>query len=239
MSTIPLDLFVRPDLDAEHARYQVLGALQRVRRAFARTIIYPHLAELVRLHSTLRAVVERSEGLRNARPGAIKGIDLESKSVVYEQPDLSRDQMAHVEDRIRWALPHIEAAIEEGRTIFEFVEEHLHLEEVGVVPSYVQEGYLIVPDAEAKALHILQYQMTLFTNAEERFRSLKTIHVKTVPQPLIRRSPQSVKLELVEERRELPNPATYAFDTDLEFPYAATVLPVAKRKLMRYLYGQA
>lgn len=239
MSTLPLDLFVRPDLDAEHARYQILGALQRVRRAFARTIIYPHLAELIKLHSTLRTVVERSEGLRNARPGTIKRIDLENQNVVYERPDLSQDQMAQVEDRIRWALPHIQAAIEEGRTIYEFVEEHLYLEEVGIVPSYVQEGYLIVPDVEAKALHILQYQLTLFTNTEERFRSLKTTHVKTVPQPFIHRSPQSVKLELVEERRELPNPATYAFDTDLEFPYAATVLPVAKRKLMRYLYGQA
>ena len=239
MSAIPLDLFVRPDLDAEHARYQVLGALQRVHQAFAKTVIYPHLAELIKLHSMLKTLVERSEGLRSARPSAIKRIDLENKEVIYERPDLSQDQMAQVEDRIRWALPRIEAAIEEGRTIFEFVEEHLRLEEVGVVPSYIQEGYLIVPDAEARALHILQYQMTLFTNAEERFRSLKTTRVKTVTQALVRRSPQSVKLELVEERRELPNPATYAFDTDLDLPYAATVLPVAKRKLMRYLYGQA
>lgn len=238
MSTLSLDLFVRPDQDAEHARYRILGALQRVRQAFSRTIIYPYLAELIKLHGTLQTVIQRSEDLRNALPGTIKQVDLESKQVIYERPDLSQDQMAQVEERIRWALPHIQAAIEEGRTIFEFVEDHLYLEEVGVVPSYVQEGYLIVPDVEAKALHILQYQLTLFTNAEERFRSLKTTHVKTVPQPLIHRSPQSVKLELVEERRELPNPATYAFGTDLEFPYAATVLPVAKRKLMRYLYRQ-
>jgi hypothetical protein len=50
-------------------------------------------------------------------------------------------------------------------------------------------------------------------------------------------SPQALKLSLMEERRELPNPATYFFDSDLDFPYEATMLPVAKRKLMRYLYA--
>ena len=239
MSGLNLDLFIRLNQDAEQARYQVLGALQRVRAAFARTVIYPHLAELIKLHRAMQTVLQRSEDLRGALPGTLKRIDLENKELAYERQDLSQDQMAQVEERIRWALPHIEAAIEEGRTIFEFVEEHLHLEEVGIVPSYIQEGYLFVPDDEAQVVHVLQYQLTLLAGAEERFRSLKTVPVKTFAQSLLRRSPQSIKLELVGERRELPNPATYAFDAELPFPYSATILPVAKRKLMRHLHGQA
>jgi hypothetical protein len=44
-----------------------------------------------------------------------------------------------------------------------------------------------------------------------------------------------VKLELVEERRDLPNPATYFTSTEAAYPYEATLLPVVKRRLLRQL----
>jgi hypothetical protein len=34
---------------------------------------------------------------------------------------------------------------------------------------------------------------------------------------------------------DLPNPATYRCEVDIDFPYQDTVLPVAKRKLMAHL----
>jgi exonuclease V gamma subunit len=59
-----------------------------------------------------------------------------------------------------------------------------------------------------------------------------------MPQGRVDPSPQAIKLDLVEERRDLPNPATYFFETQLDFPFEETMLPVAKRKLMRYLSRQ-
>ena len=44
-------------------------------------------------------------------------------------------------------------------------------------------------------------------------------------------------LELIEANRDLPNPATYLFETDLDFPFNETILPVAKRKFLRGLYS--
>jgi hypothetical protein len=42
---------------------------------------------------------------------------------------------------------------------------------------------------------------------------------------------------LIAEHRELPNPATYLCQTELDFPFQETILPVAKRKLLRRLYS--
>lgn len=235
MSGWNLDLFTHAVYDVERAQYQILSNIQEARRAFSQNRIYPFLGELVRCYGMLQTIVQQSEHLRDALPGRIKRIDLERQEVVYEKPDLSTDQVKVVEELIHWALPHIQSTIEEGKTIFEFVEEHLLLEEVGIVPSYVQEGYLFVPDYDRRALHVLQYSFSIFTGADERFRSLKTTHVKTVPQHALHASPRSIKLSLMEERRELPNPATYAFVSEVEFPFEATLLPIAKRKLMRYL----
>ena len=237
MSTWNLDLFTSAVHDFERAQYQILSNLQLVRRDFSNNRIYPHLGDLIALHGTLQTIMERSESLRDALPGSIKTVDLEAKEVIYEKADLDSDQMEAVEELIQWAMPHVKAAIDEGKTIFEFVEDHLHMEEVGIVPSYVQEGYLFVPDRETSQLHVLRYNLSIFTGSEERFRSLRTSHVKSFPQRDVRYSPQTLKLSLMEERRDLPNPATYYFDSEIEFPYESTVLPVAKRKLMRYLFA--
>lgn len=238
MSEWNLDLFTSAIDDFERAQYQILSNLQRARQQFSHNRIYPYLGELVHLYGTLQKIVSSSEGLREALPGKIKDVDLDAKEVIYEQPELDQDQMTAIEELIQWALPHIQDAIDEGKTIFEFVENNLHMEEVGIVPSYVQEGYLFVPDHENGELHILQYNLSIFTGPKERYRSLRTSHVKSVGQQYLRQSPQNLKLSLMEERKDLPNPATYYFDFDLDFPYEPTVLPVAKRKLMRYLFTE-
>ena len=238
MNSLSIEHFMSAGEDYEGAQYRVLGELQRVRQAFSRNIIYPYLGDLIKLFSSLTTVMRQLEGFREILPGTIKGFDPDTLKLVYEKPSLQPGHIEPVEDLIRWTLPYLQAAIDEGRTVFEFVEEHLHMEEVGIVPSYVEEGYLMLPDPQKKHLHVLQYTLSVFTHADERFRSLKTAYIKSIPQRGVYASPQSLKLELVAEKRDMPNPATYFFSTDLDFPFEHTVLPVAKRKLMRYLAEQ-
>lgn len=238
MAELRLNHFLSAVHDFESAQYKVLDKLQKARAAFSRNVVYPHLSSLVRLYDSLQVIVNGMEEVKHGLPRRLEKIDLDTHTLKYEYPSLDDDQMAVVKDLVQWSMPFIQEAIEEGRTIFEFVEENLHIGEVGLIPSYVEEGYLIVPDLTSSALHILKYDVSLFTDAKERFRSLRTAHVKTIPGRQISRSPQSIKLELIEENRELPNPATYLCDTEIAFPYEQTVLPIAKRKLMRYLYTQ-
>lgn len=238
MSTLSLDLFVSGAGDVERAQYQILGGIQHVRRAFAQNAIYPHLSELVHLYQSLRTIIDRSDDLKSAKPGKLKEIDLEGQRLIYDDQPIGDQHMAGVEQLINWALPHIQNAIEEGTTIFEFVEENLHMEEVGVVPSYVKEGYLLVPDLQERVSHVLRYEMSIFTGADERYRMLRTTHLKTIEHETIRPSPHSVKLDLLAQHPDLPNPATFSFRSAIDFPFEQTTLPVAKRKLMRHLFSQ-
>ena len=235
MTGLRLEHFISAADDLEGAQYRILSGLQRVRQAFSRNIIYPYLGELIKLHGSLQDIIQKMGDVREAVPGTLTGIDLEARRLVYKKTRTGSDGMEAIEDLIRWALPHIQTAVDEGRLIFEFVEENIHLEEVGILPSYIEEGYLMLPDPQGQQLHILQYTLSVFTHAEERFRTLKTAHVKSITQRGILPSPQSLKLELLSENRDLPNPATYFFATGIDFPYASTILPVAKRKLMQYL----
>jgi Cu/Ag efflux pump CusA len=48
-----------------------------------------------------------------------------------------------------------------------------------------------------------------------------------------------MKGELLRARASLPNPAVYSVETELTYPLEETLLPIAKRRLVRYLSSAA
>lgn len=239
MDPLSLEDFAGAVDDVERTQYKILAGLQKAETAFHEKKVYPHLGRLVKLHGALLSVLERSENFRIPNTGRISGIDWDEKTVTYEWPELDGSEMSVVEDLIRWAIPHLRDAIEEGASVYEHVEDNLELETVGIVPSYQQEGYLLVPNREEGELHVLRYTLSRIEGEGETHRALKTVHCKTVAEEDVDVNPSSVKLQLLEERRDLPNPATYFSKIDLEVPYQETLLPVVKRRLVRRLMAEA
>lgn len=239
MEALSLNLFTGAVEDVERTQYKVLAGLKKARSAFDAQRVYPYLGRLVKLHGALVTVLDRTEEFRTPETGRVSGIDWDEKTVTYEWPELEGTEMAEVEDLIRWALPRIRDAIEEGKDVYEQVEDNLELETVGIMPSYVQEGYLMVPHREEGVLHVLRYTLSIIEGEDERHRALKTTHCKTVSQESVDIDPSTIKLQLVEERRDLPNPATYFSNIDLHVPYQETLLPVVKRRLVRRLAAES
>ncbi len=238
MASLHLNDFIRAGQDIEGAQYRIRAKIQEAHKAFSASHIYPHLGELVDLYTSLQAILGQLKGLRDSIPKKIKDIDLEDQAIVYERQRMDDGQLSYIEELVEWALPYVQAAIEEGKTIYEFVEDNIHLQEVGIVPSYIEEGYLMIPDRAADLMYVLQYNLSIVTGSTERFRTLRTTHIKTLPHGGEKITPQKAKLDLLEAKRDLPNPATYVLNTELSFPYEPTMLPVGKRKLMRYLSQQ-
>ncbi len=235
MQPLSLELFTGAVDDVERTQYEILGGLKRARTAFDEQRVYPYLGRLVELHGALMTVLKRTEDFRTPETGQIAGIDWEEQALSYEWPELEDTEMAIVEDLIRWAIPHIREVIEEGRAVYEHVEDNMELETVGIVPSYLQEGYLMVPEREADQLHVLRYQLSIIQEEGEKHRALRTVHCKTVEEDGVDVHPSNVKLDLLEERRDLPAPATYFSNTAVDVPYEPTLLPVVKRRLIRHL----
>jgi hypothetical protein len=229
---LSLDLFTRVRDDYEKRQYLILGELKKISGEFQYYKIYPHLSQLIELRRTLKEVVGRLNNLRSRFPKRIGKIDWINKTIEHEVVFVDGTDIKAVEDLIRWALPHIESVIQEGIAVHEFVEKELSIEHVGILPSYRDEGYMFVPDNIGRKLNLFRFEVTIFKSSEDRYRSLKTTFIKELMQGSARLSPGSIKLELIREVKEMPNPATYAIDTELDFPFRQTILPVAKRKLM-------
>lgn len=234
-SSLDIELFTHVESDFELCQYKVLAGLKAISEDFKNNKIYPHLSHLVELHRSLTDILNSLQNLRNEFPKRIKKIDFVNQEIEHEVIFSAGSDLAKVEDLIEWALPYIEAKIEEGKAIFEFVDDELELEEVGIIPGYTDEGYFFVPDNEESKLLLFQYEVTVFESADDNYRALRTAFLKALEQGMAQLSPNSIKLKLINENRELPNPATYAFNTDLYFPFRETIFPVTKRKLLRQL----
>lgn len=231
--TLDIDLFIKVDSDFEVRQYKVLAALKHISKDFKRNRIYPHLSHLVRLYNTLGDIKNRLEDLREKFPKRIKNIDLVNKIIEHEVVFVDGSDLQKVEDLIEWALPYLKAKIEEGIVIYEFVEDEIKMEEVGIVPSYTDEGYFFVPDNEVSKLLLYQYEVSLFESSTDKYRALKTNLMKALGKTRAHQSPNSIKLDLIQEYKKLPNPATYSFHTELELPFNETIFPVVKRKLLQ------
>lgn len=238
-SSLNIDLFTYGHEDFESSQYRVLAALKEISTDFQDNKIYPHLSHLIELHSTLTDILKRLRDLRDEFPKRIKKIDFVNKKIEHEVVFVDGADLSKIEDLIDWALPLIKEKIEEGKAIYEFVDEEIKLEKVGIIPDYTDEGYFFVPDNEGAQLLLFQYELTVFESSKDNYRSLKTAFLKALKQGMIRLSPNAIKLDLINENKELPNPATYAFDTDLYFPFQETIFPITKRKLMRQLYRES
>jgi len=238
MTPLNVDLFTGAVHDVEQTQYKILGGLKRARDAFAENRIYPHLGRLVKLHRSLTTILDTSDQMRTPKNGTVSGVDWDKMTITYEWPEIEEDAMTIVARLIQWALPHVEDTLHEGKSVYEFVDDSLELQAVGIVPSYLKEGYLMVPDrtisTEAE-LHVFRYTMSVVHDDGERARMLRTTHCRTVTCGNVEPHPSSIKLELVDERKDLPNPATYFIDTDIPVPYEETMLPIVKRRLLRHL----
>lgn len=232
---LSVELFTSVQDDNEKRQYIILGELKKISEQFQFYKIYPHLSRLIELRRILKDVTDRLSDLRSNFPKRISKVDWVNRTIEHEVIFTSGTDISAVEDLIVWALPHIGKVIEEGVAIHEFVESELSVEQVGILPNYRDEGYLFVPDNQNKALNLFRFEVSIFQSADDQYRTLKTRFLKHLEQDRTRLSPGYIKLDLIREESELPNPATYAFETELDFPFDYTIFPIAKRRLMHIL----
>jgi len=237
MERISIKSFFSSETDWELNQYRILGGIKEVCTDFDKKKIYPTLAMLIELKHSLDQIKEERNNLNGKFPKQIKGFDIKEQKIIYEPlGDLNNnDNIEVIFTLIDWALPYINKAIDEGVVLYDFVEKNIILEQVGILPMYKDEGYIMITDNVAFELQVHRYECSLFSSGKDKYRALKTEFVRSEKQEIIRRSPESIKHELIKERKDLPNPATFLCDSNLDFPFVETIFPVSKRKLITHI----
>ena len=221
-------------IDFEYKKYLLLAYLQGVKKNFDSTRLYPWLAELIEHYKNTVAVRDNKQNLKQNFPQRISGVDSSSGKISFENLVSDDSLMKEIESIIEYAIPQFETRVEEGKTIYDIVEEHLYIQPVGVIPIHPDCGYMLLKGGKNAGTNVYEYQVTFFENAAKKYKAIHTHFVKTFTKN-ISTTFQSIKSDLVRENKHLPNPAAYAIETEMALPMEETFLPIAKRMLVRYI----
>ena len=238
MKELSKNWFIEGSIDFEYKKYILLAYLQEINRHFDKSRLYPNLSDLIYHFNNLLYFKQNKSMLQQAFPQRLTKADIEAVKLTYEKIVDDDSSMQQIEQIISYALSQMDPAIQTGKEIYDFVESRLNIDPVGIVPLMPYQGYFTLQNGKEKTNWIYEYQITIFENKDDRYRAINVSFVETYEQS-ITNTPESLKLSLIRRNKHLPNPAVYYLHTDINFPLEQTLLPVAKRSLVKYISNAA
>lgn len=176
--------------------------------------------------------------LQQAFPQRLTKADIEAVKLTYQKIVDDDSSMQEIEMIITYALQKMDPAIQTGKEIYDFVESHLNIDPVGIVPLMPYHGYFSLRNGKEKTHGIYEYQITIFESKDDKYRGINIHFVETYEESIIK-TPEAIKLDLIHRNKFMPNPAVYYVQSDITFPLEQTLLPIAKRSLVKYISSAA
>ncbi len=238
MKTLEKDWLTSGLIDFEYKKYILLSYLQGVQSYFDDRKLYPYLSDLIFHYKNLQSIKQNKELLFENFPRKIARADFEKLKIHYQKIVEDDSLMKEIEHILSFAIPTLRNTLNEGRGLYDHIEEQLKVEPIGICPLYANDGYLLINERAKSTTQVYQYQITVFENVEEKYRGIHTRYLETVHKK-ISITFESLKLELIKKYPDLPNPATYLVDIKQDMPFHETAMPVAKRLLVKYISAAA
>ncbi|GAC1421184.1 MAG: hypothetical protein NVS1B13_18930 [Flavisolibacter sp.] len=230
--------FAEGYIDFELKKYTLLAYLKEINTYFNENKLYPQLADLIFHYNNIVAFRENKKYLQEHFPKKLTGLQIEKLQLLYEQMIADSELIQELEDIITYSAQEMKTTISNGAEIYEFVENKLTIMPIGLVPLDIQEGYFFLSSGNTKATRVYQYRLSFFEKHDEKFRSIKTSYLDMQQRSLVY-TYEHIKSDLIRSRTDLPNPAVYSIETELSFPVEETLLPVAKRFLVKHIASES
>ncbi|MFM7016184.1 MAG: hypothetical protein ACKOX3_07650 [Bacteroidota bacterium] len=219
-------------IDLEYKKYVVLAYLQQIENELRENKLFPSMSEVLQHHRHLLDLRLKKDELSKQFPKVLNGMMGDGLSY---QSLVENDQLMNtIQDIIDFSLPLFQKYVEESKRIAQFVEKHLSVNSVGLIPMRTVEGYLMITTKGVNAINVYQYQVSLFDVVYPQYPSIQLKWTSTYEYTLSNTF-EKIKLDLIRNQAQYPNPATYCICSDFQFPLSETLLPLAKISLSKHL----
>ena len=238
MKSLGVNWFIEGTIDFEYKKYVLLDYLQEINRHFDKSRLYPNLSDLVFHYNNLLCFKQNKVMLQNAFPQRLTEADIAAVKLTYQKIVEDDNSMHEIEQIISYAMAKMDPAIKTGREIYEFVESRLNIDPIGIMPLLPYDGYFSLRNGKESTNYLYEYHFTIFEDKNDKYRGINIQLIDTYQHSLTN-TPEAIKLNLIRRNRHLPNPAVYYVHSDITFPLEQTLLPVAKRCLVKYISDAA
>lgn len=225
-------------IDYEYKKYTLLAYLQQADVFFKQSKIYPVLSELIKHYNHLNHYKSKKDKLENKLNKEIESIDLKKMKIIFKQQHFSDKFIHEIMKIVDFAQAEIKKSIEHGEEIYQHINSKMIFDTVGLIPFYNKEGYLLISRDNDNDLKIYRYQYSYIQQENNLYHNLKTNEVQ-VKFNILSNSLSNVKLQLIKRFKDLPNPATYSLHSHLNISYQHSILPIAKRWLIKEIASAA
>lgn len=226
--------FTEGIIDFEHKKYLLLAYLKTVAADFDSVRLYPTLAELIAHLRNLKAFAENKEILASQFPKQFTGVDMQLLKLNYKKMLADDAILKEIENIINYALPRLSKMAQTGAEIYDYLEEQIEVEPVGIEPIYRKEGYLFMSKEQEPDVRVYRYRWQFFTSDENKFVGLETKYLFTELRSWLSHAVE-VKYKLMKRFTDLPNPACYRIHSAVPIPVQETFLPLARRLMVQRL----
>ena len=234
MEKLSTDWFLEGTLDFEYKKYILLAYLQHISKEFSEVRLYPAFADLIRHYKNLESFKEQKQSLVKQFPSSLSMEDLQQMKLTYTHQLDDDDMIQEIEGIIEYALPAFRSSLKEGKEIFEFIDDQLQIEPIGVTPLYRKEGYILLRVEPRKTVKAFEYKIIFFENTDANYYGISFEYLDSFRLSIVD-TYEAIKRKLIHSYHKLPNPATWLLHAVNPFPEEAALIPVAKRKMLAYL----
>ncbi|MCC7233527.1 MAG: hypothetical protein IT242_11330 [Bacteroidia bacterium] len=238
MQSLHKNWITESHIDFEYKKYIMLAYLHQVSENFTEHRLYPYLSDLIEHYRNLKALKENKKQLFDMFPEKLTGASLEQFRMIYEKLTTDDTVMQEIENIINFSMPQMEFYLKEGKSTYDFIEENIRVFPVGLIPLNNDAGYVFLKSGGSNQTMVYDFQMTIFENPVEKFRGIHMAYVTPYEKSLLNTF-ESIKADLLKYNKNLPNPAAFVVETDLQLPFEETFLPLAKRSIVKHISASA
>jgi len=232
MAELKQDWLTDGHIDFEYKKYMLLAYMQNVGLEFDAKKLYPKFSELVEHYRNLEVLKEQKKIALNNFPKEISKLDLEKFKIEYKTVVQDDELIREIDEIISFAIPEFRNKMSLGKELYEEVKDKVEIFPIGLLPLEIEEGYFMLSDYMRRMINVYYYNITIFESALEKLRGIHTTLINQY-EMTISNTYQNIKYELIKDTKQMP--AMYALEFKESFPLTETMLPVAKRMLVRYL----
>jgi hypothetical protein len=226
--------FVEGNIDFESKKYLLMAYLQQISAQFNEQKLYPHLADAIFHYNNIVAFKENKRFLQQQFPKRLTGIQIQKLEILYEEMIADDELMSELEDITLYASHKIKKTIDIGTEIYQSVEENLSITPIGILPLQNTEGYFLLNHSGYRYTRVYHYYLSIFEKQHDTYRAIKSRFVDEWERNFVN-TYENIKIDLLKMNTTLPVPAVYAIEVKTPFPMEETILPIAKRSLVRFL----
>ncbi len=226
--------FIEGYIDFELQKYRLLAYLQEVNHYFHESKLYPQLSDTIFHYNNLTSFRDNKNFLQSHFPLQLDKINIKKLELVYEKMLKDDEVMQELERITQYALEEMKGTIDSGAEIYETVEKQLRIQPIGIMPLYKNEGYMLLRFGNYAEIRAYAYTITLFEQQNSRYRGIRIDYLDTWSGSLVNTFEQ-IKKDIIRLNRILPNPAVYSVEYPHAIPLYETLLPIAKRELVKHI----